>query len=273
MKLFVSRRPTALAALSAALFFPSACARVPDADLGETGKRVVVRFRVANQIQPPNAARPYYYFFVFNRSDNATDPGPVPRTSVPWGNGFVASSQSGRVGYIGIVQYESSQSQGLSGYQVYSIATNDQGEPVGNPDEFLALPDRFNPIGAPDVAPTPQQGANELYFELNLDRLPRSNQRYLQFNIITTDNLPAGADLSVVKDFDSLGSGLGGIGGGGLNVYGTIDATVNNVVTNAQNLGNTAEPQGDVINVATGALLNEPNLDIIDWSVEIKDAR
>jgi hypothetical protein len=242
----------AAAAVCLTLIVPAllgGCARFPeDRDDGGRGKQLVVTLRVRGQIQPPDAQTPYYYFVLINRTDNLNDAGPAPVVERPWGNGFAAPAQPGAQGFDAFVRYDRFQPQG--GYGVYRVE--------GNPVNAV-----FLPLGRPDAYTTPQRGEATLSFRLDLSRLPDPNARYIQLNLLATNNLPQGAD-DAPKAWDALGDGRDT---GTINTWITIPTDQNSVRTNRDT---NLEPAGDV-REKLGPTVDEPNLDIVDWTVEIRD--
>jgi hypothetical protein len=261
----------ACAAAAAVLSSSGGCAKTPDVPLGEGSKRLVVRFRLRGGVREPGAAVPAWYFVVLNRTPNAAGPAPVARVTRPWGNGFVASNQNGQVGYIGTVAYKSDQSLGNTGYQVYAVQTQsgNTNEPVANPDNFPTFPSNFVALGQPDVATPPQTGDRELAFELNLSRLPRrslTDYPFLQLNIIATDNLPADTVNDVYKDWDALGDGRSS---STVNSYVIIDLRSNTIYRPGQG-SNPEEPEGDVRDRDSPSTVALDDLDIVDYSIEVR---
>jgi hypothetical protein len=231
------------------------CARYPENRDTGPGKQILVTLRVRGRVQPPDALQPYYYFVLINRTDNLTDPGPVPVVSTPWGNGFAAPAQAGAQGFVGFVRFDRFQPQGYGVYRV-AVINGQLDNPVNNRFEYLGPPDAFAPIDAGDAT---------LSFRLDLARLPNPDARYLQFNLLATNNIPfASDDPFAPKLWDALGDGTTGE----INVPVTIDTTQNTVRTNA-NSGQ-IEPERDVRERLDGPRVDEPNLDIVDWSVEIR---
>lgn len=248
-------------ALLAGLSLTSSCARVPAGSTVGTGSKLIeVTFRTRGSININQQPTGNYYFVLINRTDNQTDPGPAPVVALPWGNGFAAASQSDAQGFVGFVRFD--RTQGSSGYGVYSCLVNGV---LHNPTENI-----FTPLGAPDaVLILPQEGqpnSDTVSFRLDLGRLPNPSARFLQINILTTNNLPQGA-TDASKIWDALGNG--GVGGF-LNGYITMDTTQNRTLTNADLIGDAQEPANDVRDHLNG-LVDDASLDIVDWSITIRD--
>ncbi|MBC8138880.1 MAG: hypothetical protein H8F28_23625 [Fibrella sp.] len=235
----------------------TSCAKVPT-DTNTTASRLIEVTMTLNGAVNPN----YYYFALIHRTDENSDAGPVPVVAPPWNNGFAAASQANQQGFVGTVVY--SNFGGLSGYEVYRVPTDANNAPTARPYEIGAGLGGFVSVGQPDQSTPPQTGERILRFRLDLARLPNPNARYLKLNLLATNNLPAGVDPNAPKLWDALGDGQGGGDVGSLNTFITID------VTQDQRRDNSAgtEPQNDVRD-HLGPLINEPSLDITDWSVQV----
>ena len=207
--------------------------------------------RVRGQIQPSTATRPMVYFVLINRTDNLNDPGPVPVVQPPWGgNGFASASQTGAQGFVGFVQYDP------GGYGVYSL---ELGGILHKPEERL-----FQYLGTPEFSVTPRPGESELFLQIDLNRLPNPTARYVQVNLVTTDNLPVTPD-DQPKLWDALEDGTQA---SSLQPWITLDTTINDRRANATT---GKEPAYlDVRDRQIGPAIDEPNLDIVDWEMEIQ---
>ena len=253
-----------LALLGGATLALPGCARVPTAGGTNTGRLLRVTFRVRGQIQPTNATLPYYYFVLINLTNNLSDPGPVPVVALPpgggstWGNGFAAASQPNAQGFVGFVSYDS-----VQGYQVRVCPGDGNGGYRHGGDVLLT---EFTNLGLPDSFVVPQAGDATLDFRLDLNRLKLKSTdtlpTYAQINIVATNNIPVGA-TDVTKYWDALGNGGNT---GELNAYvGFSIAQSGQTIINANT--NFPEPANDVRD-RLGPLVNEPNLDIIDWTIQ-----
>jgi hypothetical protein len=236
------------------------CARVPAVDPDEQASKLLeVSFRLRGPVDTNRIPRGNYYFVLINRTDNQSDPGPVPVVSLPWGNGFAAASQVNGQGFVGFVRFD--REQGATGFGVYSCEVNGE---LRNPVENI-----FTPLGAPDAvlsAPTQGQASDLISFRLDLARLPNPNARFLQINILTTNNLPQGAE-DAPKVWDALGNGAVG---GFINGFIIVDSTQNRTLSNADLIGDAQEPEGDVRD-HLGPIVDDPALDIVDWQIRILD--
>ncbi len=235
--------------------FTGGCAKSPTSggDDDASRKFLIVTMTVRGQIQPRDSLTPYYYFCVINRTDTISDPGPVPVVDRPWGNGFAApapTASGDNQGFIGFVKYD------RSGYRCFRV--------IGNPTQGS-----FTDLGQPDGATAPQTGEKTLSFRFDLNRLKLTpeevEKRYVQINLIATNNIPIAAE-EAEKVWDALGDGRGDAGTGSLNAPITLDATQNIIRRNSD--FNT-EPANDVRD-HLGPIVDDPNLDITDWSVEIR---
>jgi len=257
----------AVAAVAAVLsLLAGGCARYPKSETGgSTSKLLVVTMTMRGAIQINRPGGGNFYYVLINRTDNASDPGPVPVIGLPWGNGFAAPSQPNGQGFVAIVRYNGHVS-GLGGYDV-----NTPTDASGNLLDVTTFgPDTFPSIGPPDVATPVNPGDTTLGFQLDLGRLPQSvrNARYIQINMIATDKTPQGVS-EVSKLWDALGDGTQS---GYRNFFVTLDATQNQTLTNAQmQPGGPQEPSGDVFDRGSFAPIDDASLDIVDWTIQIRD--
>jgi hypothetical protein len=207
------------------------CARFPTGLVPLSGKRIIVTMTVAGEIDPS-----YYYYVAFDTSGTST-PGPVPIVGKPWGNGW----GTGKITHY--VIFNQFQPQG--GYTLYSFSPTDQ---------YLESPKY---IGAPVTFVRPPDGANKLQFSIDLnqlatDSMPADQIDLVNINFITTNILPVDsyADISN-KYYDGLGS----VGSSFI----SISVKTSQTYTNSQT---SIEGSGDV---------RIPNLDIVDWTVEVQN--
>lgn len=255
------RRALLCGALSGCLsLLPTGCARFPESDAGANqGKVLVVNLQFRGAIDINRQPRGNYYFVVINRTDNATEPGPAPVVSLPWGNGFAGppAIAPNSQGFVGFVRYDREQG-GIGGFGVYSAAVNGV---LQNPVNNV-----FTPLGPPDRVTQVQAGDTNLSFQLDLSRLPNPNARYVQINVIATNNTPQGAE-DAPKIWDALGDGSQT---GSLSNWVTIDTTQNPTITNEQQVGIGREPQGDVRD-HLGPLVDDASLDVVNWTFQVRD--
>ncbi len=235
----------------------ASCAKVPTATNNATSRLVEVSVTLRGAVNPQ-----YYYFVLIHRTDDFTEAGPAPVVAPPWNNGFAASSQQNTQGFVGAVVY--SQFGGLSGYEVYRVPTDANNVPTARPYEIGAGLTGFTSLGQPDQSTVPQTGERTLRFRIDLARLPNPTARYLKINLLATNNLPAGVDPNAPKLWDALGDGSGTGDVGSLNTFLTLDVTQNQRLDNS----NRTEPANDVRD-HLGPLIDEPSLDISDYSIQI----
>ena len=223
------------------------CAKYPSNVGGGTGPQLLVTMTVAGEINPN-----FYYFVVFNNTgDQAGINGPGPVIAPPWGNGFVAGAATQ------FVEYHNSLP--VDGYELFQFI------PGTNLQQYTAL-------GVPNQDTVIQPGASTMEFRIPLSQLatsniPASSIGSIQINMIATDRLPVNPQDTSAKLFDSFGNST--FGSGQLYDYITINtqqaATYNNST-------NPIEPSGDVEQTnGSGGYTNveEPDLDITNWSVQI----
>lgn len=239
------------------------CARVP-ADSNTTRSKILaitMTLRGAvNIAKPLNGGN--FYFFLIHRADNINDPGPIAVIAPPWGNGFAAPAQENAQGFVGFVEYSRRTQSSLGGYKLYRCQSDSSGNLI-NPTF-----NQFADLGAPDRVSAPNPGDTRLSFEVNLARLPKSDSPYLLLNIVTTDILPAGAQ-DTPKRWDALGSGRDS---SSRNYLLRIDARQNQTLRNADIIGTDQEPDSDVLDRLNLPPVDDPSLDIVDWTVTIRDS-
>ena len=231
---------------------------------------MTVRGRI-NIAQPDGTVSGNSYFVLINRSDDPNEGGAVPVVAPPqWGNGYAAPARSGGQGFVGLVRYDNHQPG--SGYGVYTTTAPDG--TLVNPVTLGAYSGNYK--GPPDTDAPPQNGQNSgrtltpgdqntLSFRLDLSRLPNSNQRYLWINLLATNNLPQGS-TDAPKIWDALGNGADT---GTINSAIRLDTTQNQQLLNQTQGQDTREPASDVRD-HLGPLVDAPDLDIIDYSFEIR---
>lgn len=174
----------------------------------------------------------YHYYVAFDTSGTSA-PGPLPVVARPWGNGWGTGS------ITNYVIYDRSQPQG---YGVYRIV----------PSTDLLMKEY---VGPPVSWVNPPAGANRLEFTIDLVQLataavPADKIDLVNINFVTTDIVPVDPNAPVDKHYDALGPGG--------NDFITISVKTNQTYSNSQTA---VEGPGDVV---------LPNLDIIDWSIEVQ---
>lgn len=177
---------------------------------------------------------PNYNYYVAFDTSGTPSPGPLPVVGPPWGNGWGTGS------ITHYVVFNATQPQG--GYGVYSITpgTNLLGSTY---------------LGPPISTIIPPQGANKLQFTIDLGQLatttlPAEDIDVVNINFIATDIVPLDPNFPGPKFYDALGQ----TGSDFISISVRTSQLYNNTQANI-------EPQGDV---------PLPNLDIVDWSVEVQ---
>ncbi len=238
------------------LFLPlillASCAKIPPGSTNEPPKLLRVTFSLRGEVQTSETGQPYYYFVTINRTDNPADAGPVPVVDRPWGNGFAAANSANGQGFVGFVavNYRG------PGYQVFSC---ESGGVLNNPVTGI-----FTPLGLPNQSTPIVRGSQSISFQVDLNTLPNKTQRYVQLNMIATNNTPQGAD-DAPKLWDALGDGRST---GNLNQFITIDTLQNQLRTNSEDR---REPSQNDARDHLAGLIDEPNLDIVDWTIEYRN--
>ncbi|MDM7461843.1 MAG: hypothetical protein P3X24_009400 [bacterium] len=211
----------------------SACARFPDTPTAGGVRRIVVEVQVAGRIRPD-----YHYFVLFNLSNDSTgQAGPVPVVAPPWGNGFAAGA------FTHFMRFDNLQPAG--GYALYRVQPNTNLSVF----QYLGAPRFSEPVGAE---------SSRLRFEFDLTQLiPDPNDaaqmQFIQFNIIATDRIPIDPNDLAPKVVDALGDPALGV-----SQYLNLRIDQNRIVRNAET---NLEPRGDA---------PDPDLDIVDWRVEVR---
>lgn len=227
-------------ALAAALTLSLAgCAKFPANPTGNN-TRLIVTMRVAGHIKNgPTEAVNYFYYVAFNPSQELfpTATGPEPVTGPPWGNGFVAG------GVTHFVQFDFTQP---SPYGVYQFLS----------PELTA----FVQTGVPVTYVSPGENGNTIQFEIDLsqitpngvdpDTLQSVQMNFLTMDVKPTETGPATKHWDALGDSSSIANNTD---------YVRIPLNVSRTYTNSdfQDL----EPEGDT---------NDADLDIVDWSVEVR---
>lgn len=225
--------------------FTSGCAKAPNS-VATNQSQLIVTLTVAGQINPN-----YYYFVLFNNTSNpSSSVGPIPVINTPWGNGFATGE------FTSFMRYN--QSQPNAGYEMFSIT----------PGTNLLS---FQYLGAPSQYTAVSSGGNTLRFQIPLSQLATSRIsadqiNSLQVNFITTDYIPVDPNASITKNFDALGDARANV----INSPITISTQQSRVYHNSD--FPPAEPSGDVTTTGNGtfANVNMPDLDIVDWTIEVR---
>ncbi len=241
-------RRAGLVGVFALLLLPLSCAKSPPG-ASTAGPQLIITMTVAGSINPQ-----FFYFVLFNNANDSTGSnGPVPVISIPWGNGF-ATGRTSPGGLTQYVRYDPSQPQG--GFGVYAV----------NPASLLDQPGY---LGVPVQESVTN---NTLQFQIPLSDLataavPTGSINYIQINFLATNSIPVDPNYTGTKYFDALGDSSSV---GSINDYITISTTKNGIY---QNSDKNLEPGGDVAEAGNGVYrtVNEPDLDITNWSVEVRD--
>lgn len=222
------------AALCALLLTGAGCAKFPDSQDDEESKRLVFTMVVEGEIDPNYV---YLVAIKLSKDDNPTEEGPVPVIGPPWGNGFVAG-----------------------GADVFI-----RWDPLSSP-RFLIYRFRdqnlinFDPVGTPAAVEEVLPGASRIRFELDLSQISPTPEelpdlKTMLVNFLTMDRVPQGTDTSS-KAWDALGdSRLPSE----VDDFVIIPLDETGIFDN--NRFNQIEVQGDTL---------DPDLDIVDWSIQIR---
>ena len=242
------------------------CARLPPGSTTFSGKRLIVTLTYSGFINPN-----YHYFFLLNNAGNQNAPGPVPVALPPYGNGFATGSGANTGGFTDFVRFDNFQ-PGNNGYTLYHV--------VGDPNRS-----RFVNEGSPVTTVRPDANdprtGKQLQFQIDLSQLATDSNgaalppdqavaaarsiRFLQMNIISTDVIPTDLATPVNKQVDSLGDTRSSTGQSSFVV---LDVSQNRVYRNSDFIGQGAFEPSD--NDIFGSSTPDPSLDLVDWSVEVR---
>lgn len=230
------------------------CARVPPPDPNNLPPKLLrVTFTLRGQVQTADTGLPFSYFVLLNRTDDFAAGGPAPVVDRPWGNGFAAPSTIDGQGFVGFVSIN----YRGPGYQVFSCT--DASGTLRNPVDGI-----FTPLGVPFQSSPLSLGTRTVSFQVDLNTLPNNTARYVQINIIATNNVPQGAD-DAPKLWDALGDGRAT---GSLNQFVVMDTQQNQLRRNSEDR---REPSDNDVRDHVIAVVDEPNLDIVDWELEYRN--
>jgi len=217
------------------LFGRLGCAKFPDSGSQQGTRRLIFTIEMASEINPD-----FVYIVAIRDADDLTgQEGPIPVIAPPWGNGFVAGKATHFVRFSG--------DQPSGGYGFYRFTdTQNLSSWI-----FVGVPVSFQPPGA---------GERTLRFELDLTQLRPNpsdalNIQALQVNILTMDRVPTDPNDRDPKTWDALGNSRDI---NEISSYLTIFMTPDRIYRNSDS---NLEPEGDT---------NDPRLDIVDWTIEVR---
>ena len=215
------------------------CAKFPSSGSSDFTKRLLFTMTVDSQLrtglEQGGSGLPYVYIIAIRLSTdpNPPDTGPIP-VVVPGGNGFVAGNCTHFILWNPLAS---------PSYQIFQFedATLNDWFQTGVPIQFLPI----------------EVGDDTLSFEIDLSQLvpvatvPTIQSIQVNFLTMNNTNTSGGGRL-----WDALGNG-------------NVPAEVNSYFTFQPNFSTTfsnsttgnVEPQGDVV---------DPDLDIVDWSIEVR---
>ncbi len=248
------RKAIRCAAVVAALGIVSlaGCAKSPSTPGSAVGTQIVVSMTVRGVIRPD-----YFYYVLFsNSADSSGTSGPIPVVAPPYGNGFAAGTFTHFVVVNGAQSSGGGGSAAPVGYGVFAVT------PGSNLRSFTALP---SPVQT-------ATGTSTIQFRIPLSELattavPAAGIRYLQINFVNTNTVPVDPNYTGLKLFDALGDGTQP---GGINDYISLDVSK---AATYKNSDKNLEGPNDVVQVGNGTfqVVNEPDLDIVDWQVQVVD--
>lgn len=213
----------------------AACAKYPDTGSAGETKRLIFKMRTAGPLRGTEGGLPYVYRIALRLSTelNPTTTGPIPIV-VPGGNGFVAGNATH------FIEWNPQQSPQFQIYQ-FRDETLEEWFPTGIPINFIPV----------------ANGDRELTFEIDMSQLIPANQvdsiQTIQVNFLTMNSVN---NTGGGRFWDALGDGRLP---SEVNRYFQFQPRTSTEYTN-QNQGN-VEPTGDT---------EDPQLDIDDWSIEVR---
>jgi hypothetical protein len=206
------------------------CARSPGGAAAQPLRQLILQLTVAGRIQPN-----LFYFIALDVTGDQSK-GPLPVVGPPWGNGFV----TGEVTHF--VRIQGGQAQ------VFHVLPNTnllQFESLGRPFDFQLPP-----------------AANTASVTLDLDTIvpPTGGPSSINVNMIATDIVPLDPQFPGPKLVDAFGpSG---------NQFVTIPIFSSRVFTN-HDFSTLLEPANDVLRAPSLTTVDAPDLDIVDWRIEV----
>jgi len=235
-----------------------------------SGKQMQVSLTFRNPVNPN-----YHYFFLINNSNNASGPWPQPVGSPvsgqTYGNGIATGSDNKSGGFTDFILYSNQQYAGAAPSNNFALYHVTNGTDANIYTNFVAN-------GAPIQTSISTDGRT-ITFVIDLAQLypsPTSqasavNQalhtRWMQVNVVATNTVPTESQTGIIKEFDSLGDDSNGVGN-----YLLVDL---NQQSYANNDGQTAtitcsEPANDDVFVTPiNSSAQDPQLDLVNWSVQI----
>jgi hypothetical protein len=248
------------------LVMMSGCARQSPSRNALSGRRLLVTLRFRGEINPN-----YSYFFLINNAGNQNAPGPVPVLIPPYGNGFATGSGGGQNGFTDFVRFDNFQVQG---YGVYHVV----GDP--NANQFVRT---GRPVSAviPDLSPG-SLTSKELRFELDFSQLITDANgnplpdpveaanlaraiRFLQINVVATSIVPADPTTPVTKLTDAFGDTRTLLGASSFFI---LDSSQTGRVFRSSDFVGQPIEEPTSSDVFDG---DEPSLDLIEWTIEVRD--
>lgn len=207
------------------------CARTPSGSTGPPPRELILTMTVAGVISPDD-----FYFLALDFSGDPSK-GPLPVVGPPWGNGWGTGSITHYVRIFG------------NQAEVYRF------QPGTNllQSTFLGRPFDFQPPA----------NSGTLVVTLDMDTLvpPTSPVTTVNVNYIATDRVVVDPRFTGPKLVDAFGADG--------SHYITLPIRTNRVFTN-NDFASPIEGAGDVLLTPDRVNANAPNLDIVDWRVEVK---
>jgi len=225
--------------LLALALIPAGCAKFPTGGVIPDNKRIVFNLTVDGQLRtgtgPGQSGLPYVYLIALNLSteDNPTTTGPIP-VVVPGGNGFVAGQATHFILWDPLASPQ---------YQIFKFRD-------GTLNEWFQT-------GVPVVSTPTVEGDDQLNFQIDLSQLVSAADvptiRSIQANFLTMNNRNVSGGG---RNWDALGDS-------------NLTTQINSPFTFRLNTSQTYNNSNQILREPVGDTL-DPNLDISDWSIEVR---
>lgn len=225
------------------------CAKFPGSGAAGANTQVKFTMTVAGRIKPN-----YIYVVAIRWAKDPSpfdgDRGPVPVVAAPWGNGIVA----GRANVL--MKWDSAQ---FPNYKVFEFTDPipDGSPPVNGTAYLTNYEEKSIPLNTREIG----ENDRTIEFTLDMSQIAANSGdipliRSLQVNFLTMDRVPLANDPGS-KFWDGLGDNDSIFDA---NDFITFSVDANNIYHNADGIFGGREPTGDV---------PDPDLDIVDWSVQV----
>jgi hypothetical protein len=217
--------------LALGLLLLAGCANTPPGAVAPPPRQMILTETVAGIIAPED----FYYLAMDFSGDPAQ--GPVPVIGPPWGNGWGAGS---------ITHYVLIHGNQAQVYRVRPGTNLLEADFLGTPFDFR---------------PAINTGVLQVTLDLNTLVPATSSVTFGDFNFINTDRVDVDPRFNGPKLVDAFGDNG--------TRFVPIPIRTNRVFTN-NDFSDSGEAAGDVLLVPDRIPANAPNLDIVNWQIEVR---